>query len=40
MDNGVIKIKRINAVDVLRGIAISAILFIHSSNHFLYSSMP
>lgn len=40
MDNGVIKIKRINAVDVLRGFAISAILFIHSSNHFLYSSMP
>lgn len=40
MDNGVTRIGRINAVDALRGFAISAILFIHSSNHFLYSSMP
>ncbi len=37
MDNGIKSIGRINAVDALRGFAISAILLIHSSNHFLYS---
>ena len=36
MDNGITSIGRINAVDALRGFAISAILLIHSSNHFLY----
>lgn len=40
MDNGITGFGRINAVDALRGFAISAILIIHSSNHFLYSSMP
>lgn len=40
MDNGLTGIGRINAVDALRGFAISAILLIHSSNHFLYSGMP
>lgn len=40
MDNGVIRSGRIDAVDVLRGFVVSAILFIHSSNHFLYSGMP
>lgn len=33
-------IGRINAVDALRGFAISAIILIHSSNHFLYSGIP
>ncbi len=32
MDNGLTGIGRINAVDALRGFAISAILLIHSSN--------
>lgn len=40
MDNGLTGIGRINAVDALRGFAISAILLIHSSNHFLYSGTP
>lgn len=40
MDNGLTGIGRINAVDALRGFAISAILLIHSSNHFLYFGTP
>lgn len=40
MDNGMTGIGRINAVDALRGFAISAILLIHSSNHFLYFGIP
>lgn len=40
MDNGVTENGRIDAVDALRGFAISAILIIHSSNHFLYPGMP
>lgn len=35
-----VKNKRLEVVDALRGFAILCILLLHSSNHFLYNVMP
>lgn len=40
MDNGIKTKERFEIIDVLRGLAIAAILIIHSSNHFIYNSFP
>ena len=40
MDHGIGQPERLIVIDALRGTAISAILLIHSSNHFLYGGAP